>query len=198
MIVGLTGRKQAGKNATAKRLALYAGREVVEISFAGLLKQSAAAVLGVDVDDLERWKNDEQAVVAVGLQVGDALLGPSQTVRSFLQRYGTEGHRDLLGKNFWVNAALPFGRDYGDGRLYVVTDVRFLNEARRVKELGGEIIRIIGPAEVENVGDTHASETPLPDVWVDSVLWNTKRDDEFAALDYEVRKWLRPRLGVPA
>lgn len=192
MIIGLTGRKQAGKNACARLIRLYAGREVVEVSFAALLKQSAAAVLGCEVDDLERWKNDPHALVCVGLEVelGGFIAARTQTVREFLQRYGTEGHRDLLGPDFWVDAALPSSSDYS-GALYVVTDVRFPNEARRVKALGGTIVRIIGPPEIEDAGDAHASETPLPDELVDIKLGNVRRDDGFAALDFGVRLLLR-------
>lgn len=208
MIIGLTGYKQAGKNAVAKKLAVWSPIEVIEVSYAAKLKQSAAVLLGCTVEDIEVWKNDPNMVVSVGLKVdGLGIVDPlEQTVRSFLQRYGTEAHRDVFGEDFWLDAALPLpasapltdaaglhafnARQYDDA-LYVVTDVRFENEAERVHQLGGLVVRVVGPPEIENVSDRHASETPLPDELVDRTILNTKRDDNYAALDLEVRKLLR-------
>lgn len=201
MIVGLTGRKQAGKNAVAKALAVSSTLPVVEVSFAAKLKESAAAVLGVTVEQLEGWKNNPHAVVSVGIGVEDGWLveGKTQPVRHFLQRYGTEGHRDVFGEDFWLDAALPLPDASGYLRyhdaLYVVTDVRFENEARRVKDLGGTIVRVIGPAAVELATDSHASEEQLDEDLVDFFFDNSRRDDSYVALSYGARKLLS-RLGV--
>lgn len=192
MVIGLTGKKQAGKNAVAKMLAVYSPLPVVEVSFAAKLKQSAAAILGCTVEDLERWKNDPEAWVEVTVGGEQRCV---QTMREYLQRTGTEGHREVFGQDFWLDAALP-AVTHGDGNidtgwyddaLYVVTDVRFPNEAQRVKDVGGIVVRVIGPPDVEAAGDGHPSETPLPDELVDVVLTNDRRDDEFAQLDKAVR-----------
>lgn len=190
MIVGLTGRKQAGKNAAAKLLAVYSPLPVVEVAFADLLKQAAAATLGCTVADLERWKNYEHAVVSVGEAVEEGWLvgGKTQTVRSYIQRFG-QHHRDRFGEDFWVDKALPRGRSYTDA-LYVVTDVRYLNEAQRVKALDGELVLVVGPVEVERAVDTHVSEKPLADELIDYALNNRDRTDGFAGLDFQVRKLL--------
>jgi len=177
VILGLHGRIGAGKNACAARL-LELGHDVVEVSFARKLKESAAALLDCTVEDLERWKNEPHRVVAVSLLVDGLgpIPGPTQTVRSFLQRYGTEAHRDIFGPDFWLDAALPLDRDYTE-KLYVVTDVRFPNEAERVRALGGVMVEVVGPA-----GDTgsHVSEQPLR---CDYGVANWVRDDGFASLD---------------
>lgn len=200
MILGLTGRKQAGKNAVAKALAAHSPLPVREVSFAAKLKQSAAAVLGVTVEQLEGWKNNPHAVVSVGIGVEDGWLveARTQTVRQFLQAYGTEGHRNVFGEDFWLDAALPYmnrdgrilRRDYEEA-LHVVTDVRFENEAQRVKDLGGHIVRVIGPVDVEAETDSHASEEPLPDSLIDLYLSNARRDDDFADLHYRVGLLMR-------
>lgn len=210
MIIGLTGKKGAGKNAVARLLAGYAPLPVVEVSFARKLKESAAAMLGCTVDDLERWKNDPNAVVIVGQAIEDGWVvgGVTQPVRSFLQRCGTEGHRDIFGEDFWLDAALPLKDVYDftpagmaeascritnpaySDALYVVTDVRFPNEAQRVKDLGGIIVRVIGPQEIENADDTHPSEASLDYMWFDAMIVNARRDDYFRALISEVRQFL--------
>lgn len=199
MIVGLHGKMGAGKNEAARRIAhlcdLWDGPEVVEVSFAAALKRSAAAVLGVSVAELERWKNDGSVRVDVLRwqdDVSDELS--SQTVRSFLQRYGTEAHRDVFGQDFWLDAALPIGRgaiEYDDS-LYVVTDVRFANEAERVRDLGGVVVRVVGP---DSGTGTHSSEQVLDDV--DVTIDNAERSDGFANLDRQIADLLVSRCLKP-
>jgi hypothetical protein len=87
------------------------------------------------------------------------------TGREYLQRYGTEAHRDVFGQQFWVKAVLPDGYPSDterDNTLLVITDVRFPNEAERVRECGGQVWKIDRP--VERIAESaHASETPLSD-----------------------------------
>lgn len=181
MILGLHGKMGSGKNEVARRLALLLrgkGLPLYEVSFAAKLKQSAAALLGCTVDDLEAWKNDPEMWVCLAAHGGyDVREG--QTVRSFLQRYGTEAHREVFGEDFWLDAALPLDRDYSGG-LYVVTDVRFPNEAERVRHLGGTVVHIVG--QNEDTG-SHASERSLHCFYE---IDNRIRDDDFASLDKQL------------
>lgn len=192
MILGLHGKIGSGKNECARRLAVISALPVIEVSFAAKLKQSAAALLGCSVDDLERWKNDPQKIVAIGAALDGydiaTLPGFTQTLRSFLQRYGTEAHRDIFGEDFWLDAALPIHSvavgAYSDA-LYVVTDVRFENEAQRVRDLGGVVVRVVGP---NNETGDHRSERALN---CDCAIVNTTRDDNFQSLDRQLRALLR-------
>ena len=75
--------------------------------------------------------------------------------RELLQRMGTEVGRELYGENFWVDRVLSQIKTYEhideavtnfggevvyDGRAnYVITDVRFPNEANAVQSVGGKI-----------------------------------------------------------
>jgi hypothetical protein len=207
MIIGLTGYKQAGKNEVAKKIAQWSSIPVIEVSYAAKLKQSLAAFFGCSVDDLEAWKNDPDMVVAVGRKVGElGIVHPlMQTVRSAHQRYGTEAHRDIFGVDFWLDAALPlpsgapltdsagilaFNRRHYADALYVVTDCRFENETKRIHDLGGIVARVVGPPEIENTTDQHASEIPLPGSLIDRTILNTNRDDNYRALEIEVRQLL--------
>jgi hypothetical protein len=191
MIFGLTGKLGAGKNEAARRLALISPIPVVEVSYAAKLKESVAALFGITLDQIEEWKNDPLRRVLAGDPCatfgGDAASEVDMTFRQFLQRYGTEAHRDVFGQDFWLDAALPlnYGRYNVDGSLYVVTDCRFPNEAKRIKELGGWVIRIIGPND--ETGD-HPSETQeIPYDWK---ILNTVRDDEFDYLDSQLHTLL--------
>jgi hypothetical protein len=200
MILGLTGKMGAGKNEAARRLALISPLPVVEVSYAKKLKESVAALFGVTVEALEESKNMgvHSARVSFRAMLTEGYVAKTLTVREFLQRYGTEAHRDVFGQDFWLDAALPLTkseedldgqlRDVGpfyDDALYVVTDCRFENEAKRIHQLGGRIVRLIGPNEA--TGD-HPSETAeLPYDWK---ILNTERDDDFAYLDSQLHTLL--------
>lgn len=195
MVIGLHGKMGAGKNECARRLALLSELSVVEVSFAWKLKQSFAALFDIPTPVLESWKNDRDVTVTISRETWGATDAvTSQTVRSALQRYGTEAHRDIFGADFWLDAALPYRdtpRDNGyQDALYVVTDVRFPNEAQRVRELGGTVVEVVGP---DTDTGSHASEQPLTP---DYAIFNTRRDDGFDTLDRRLRGLLA-ELGLP-
>lgn len=103
--------------------------------------------------------------------------------RTFLQRYGTEAHRDLFGDDFWVDALLPleikkfhgdearWQKNFPTSDIAVITDVRFENEAERIRDLGGQVWRIDRP-DLPETEDQHASEQALPISMVDVVVPN--------------------------
>jgi hypothetical protein len=81
------------------------------------------------------------------------------TVREFLQKLGTDGLRDGLHGNVWVNALFA---DYTPTHNWIITDVRFPNEAKAIKDRGGIIIRVDRPF-VKPINN-HSSEIAL-DEW---------------------------------
>jgi hypothetical protein len=166
MLIGLNGRLKSGKDTTfnvIKELEPTAER----VSFAAKLKESAAASIGLDVDTLEMLKGKEDLFFIAG---GVFKFN----VRQYLQWFGTEGHREVFGDNFWVDQALP--RDLvHDARLIVVTDMRFPNEAQRVIDLGGLTVKV--EREVETAHSAHASEQNI-DEMIDYFLDNTGTLDD--------------------
>lgn len=127
----------------------------------------------------------------------EPLVPEGITGRQYLQWYGTEAHRDVFGFDFWVNALLPLPStswDHGQARadndavlargfpgadVLAISDVRFENEAQRILDLGGSVVRIVRPEEGRS--DAHASENPLPDALVTHTLTNGGTLDEFRA-----------------
>lgn len=179
MLIGLTGRAGAGKDTVYGVLSEIYGDEipVERRSFADLLYESAAASLGVTTRQLRAWKR-EPVLVQVMRHDGPVLA--SSTVRQYLQRYGTEAHRDVFGEDFWTAAVDLLGHG---GRIVAVTDVRFVNEAEAVQRAGGVVVRVLGPDEGPAL---HPSEKPLPDSLVDYVINNVSRDDNRAYLRRQV------------
>jgi len=171
-IIGLNGYARSGKDTVAGFIQeLYDG-EVEIVAFADLVKLSAARALKTctDPDDVglravrewaDQFKNGWSVRIfdRVGNQVG-GMQG-----REFLQRYGTEAHRELFGDDFWVNQ-IDWDRDCD---VLVFTDVRFANEARAILDRGGEVWRIDRPSARPG---RHASEQPLDPELVSRVLIN--------------------------
>lgn len=101
------------------------------------------------------------------------------TPRKLLQFIGTECGRKLIHPNIWVNATMvdykylwkSTGKElvlpkseYEDSNdittpNWIITDTRFPNEAKAIKDRGGIIIRVERPNMISN--DNHSSETSL-------------------------------------
>lgn len=167
MLIGLNGRLKAGKDTTFGIIQKL-HPEAERVSFADKLYESAAAALGIGVEALRELKNDEEdAAIMLFGSGGNAFH--SLSFREYLQRYGTEAHRDVFGQEFWVDMALPANLNHSD-KLLVVTDMRFPNEAARVGDLGGHLVKVCRHTETRH--SEHASEQNI-DYMIDYFLDNT-------------------------
>lgn len=110
------------------------------------------------------------------------------TPRLLLQLLGTDCGRKIIHNNIWVNALMSeykqtdyrsFG-DPDDSNIvmpdWVITDVRFPNEANSIKEKGGVNIRVNRPnmfdAAIKSTKIEHESETALDYYKFDYVIEN--------------------------
>lgn len=129
---------------------------------------------------------------------------PVMTPRLMLQLIGTEGGRDLINNNIWVNSLFsnykPYsakGSDYEEYESkWIITDMRFPNEMQAVKEREGITIRVnrmfhapitLGNGISEIDTDQHPSETALDNAEFDYVIDNNGTIEE---LIEKVRKIL--------
>lgn len=174
MIIGLNGRKQAGKDTVGAYLVRHYGFE--RRAFADLLKKSMAGLFDIPVGELEILKNQPEIELRTTYCGTYAPQGPliRFNFRQLLQRYGEEAHRIVLDPDIWVNYTLP-EKDHYDKNNIVLTDVRYRNEAERVQKLGGFVVYID-----RNTGeqDSHGSEQPLPVNLVDYMLNNNGSFDD--------------------
>ena len=170
MLIGLVGKAGSGKDTVFKRSLVIAKKIGIpnpeRVAFADKLKESAAAALGLSEDAVNYYKGDSGTGHIT-------ILGKPMSMRRFLQLYGTESHRDVFGDNFWVNAALPLGFDHAH-KIVFVTDIRFENEAERIRLLGGKIVQVTGPEDLLQANAAgHVSESGIADV--DYEIDNTDR-----------------------
>ncbi len=119
------------------------------------------------------------------------------TPRKLLQLLGTEAGRQIIHPNIWVNALFAdyVCNDCGQkecptdeedtGQMvhysfpnWIITDVRFPNEAKAIKDKGGIVIRIERPGGESHCGGQHDSETALDNYSFDYVIDNEGSIDE--------------------
>jgi len=157
-LVGLCGRKRSGKDTVGAFLAQRYGWQPE--SFARPLKTAVRDIFGWTS---EHTDGDLKEIV-------DPFWGLSP--RIVMQRFGTEVGRQI-DENLWIRSLQKRLENLSGStvRDVVITDVRFENEARMVREAGGQIWRIerpdLGPAV-----DLHPSETEFLLFDADEVLVN--------------------------
>jgi hypothetical protein len=161
-LIGLNGFKGAGKDAVGSVLVEHHGFQ--RAKFADLIYDSVAALFNIPRAEWEALKHDSDCRIIV--QSGP-FTHAALDWRTFMQRYGTESHREVFGYDFWIKeciARLP------NDAAVVLTDARFDNELAAIRGLGGKTVR------VERFGmdatDDHPSEA-MPDLaLIDATLYN--------------------------
>lgn len=125
MIVGISGKSKAGKDELFK-FAKWSGFE--KVSFASPLKIMAKEAFGLD----------EYQVNGDGKDAPTALLD-GHTPRELLIELGNLFRK--YDNQYWVKAAMKYVQQNSD-RNFMVTDVRYLNEAEAIRNNGGIIVRL--------------------------------------------------------
>lgn len=149
MIIGISGRIGSGKDTLAQAIQEI-DRSWEVRKFAGKLKQVASLLTGVDTSKFEDQEFKKQ------------WMSPDwgMTYREFLQKLGTDAVRDGLHTNAWVNALMAEYDNHTVSPNWLITDVRFPNEAEAVERRGGLMVRTTRGIELPAEG-LHASETAL-------------------------------------
>lgn len=146
MLIATVGLIGSGKDTVADRLVEQYGfkRE----SFASSLKDAAAAVMGWDRKKLEgKTKEDREWREQVDPWWAKRLDIPQLTPRWVLQQWGTEVFRRSFHDDIWI-ASLEHKLLYNKQDV-VISDCRFPNEVKMVRDVGGRVIRVIRGPEPE-------------------------------------------------
>lgn len=168
MIIGLTGYAQSGKDTLAGMLI-------------GLHKYERIAF----ADKIRKLLYETNPITACGHtgylkdlvdRVGWDEAKKETQVRRLLQEIGV-GARKVFGEDFWVEQAL---KGVTPEDRFVITDVRFPNEAEAIKALGGQIWRVkrVGVGAVNQ----HVSESAMDGYPVDQIFINNGSVDDLMAL----------------
>ena len=174
MIIGISGKKQCGKDTVCKIIKAldiwnrYGDGDMLTFvkmllktpsplgsiwykhAYADKLKQVLSIILNVRVEAFE------DNIFKMSYSEIAKPEGGYYTNRELLQRFGTEVGRSI-SPTLWVDALFT---SYGEDDHWIIPDVRFPSEAKAIKDRGGIIIRV----DRETFShDNHPSETALDD-----------------------------------
>lgn len=198
MIIGVAGAKSSGKDTVGQHLVYEHG--FTQAAFADKLKDAACVLLGMNRDQIERYKNNKEMEVGVFLHSGFNMGGHIKahqfrkpvSIRHFLQLMGTEMGRNIFGEDFWLNQLLPHlnPEGYAFSKHYpehlVITDVRFHNECKRIHDLGGKVIHL---TRIGASVDTHQSENYELDVDI-SIANDDTKEALYKGVDAILNAWI--------
>jgi hypothetical protein len=177
MLIGITGHKFSGKSTVTNMLSEMLGYETH--SFADKLKDVTCILSGCTREDLENYDFKENELVPDYLRPY-CLNADKPTYRAFLQRFGSEVMRGV-NDNIWIDCTLSNCSENA-----IISDVRFPNEAKAIREHGGIIIKVVRVGVATN--DTHQSETHIDEIEADYTIWNgTTMENLVAAVGSIVR-----------
>lgn len=149
LLIGLTGPARSGKSTAANHL--VRNHLLEHYAFADPLRSGLMEIFNLDPDDFE-GERKEQTLDWLG-----------RSPRELMQSMGTEWARHMVHPDVWVRIAEQ-NLNYLQNSLssvvgFVVSDVRFENEAEFIRQRGGTIIHIERPdAPAVN---PHSSETGI-------------------------------------
>lgn len=140
MLIAFTGTKGSGKDTAAAALIATSPELWRHVKMAGGLKDMLRTMLayqGVGEGMIER-------MVEGDLKEVDSPYFAGRSCRHAMVTLGTEWGRDQMGADLWVGVARSRILSLHEaGHHVVVSDVRFPNEVEMVKELGGEVCRVV-------------------------------------------------------
>lgn len=245
MIIGISGYSNSGKDTVGRLIQWHKCLNAPDVSlenylyepnshdwwvveqsgweikkFAGKLKQIATLLTGIDQKKFEDQKFKQKTLGKEWrIQTKDGYT--TMTIRDFLQKLGTDGLREGLHPNVWVNALMAdykpivdvntfrYAKGYINDRIasdheklfpvgqmfeyleevpnpnWIITDVRFENEALAIKQKEGIVIRV-NRKDVKPVNQ-HPSEIAL-DNW--DFDYKISNDSDYKTLSYNVKTLL--------
>jgi hypothetical protein len=168
MIIGLTGYAQSGKDTVASILVENYGYQ--RVAFADPIRDLLYATNPM-------LKEGYRVKGLVDVYGWDRVKVDYPEARRLLQDLGV-GARKTFGDMFWVKQALRQVNPEGN---YVITDVRYPNEAKAIREYGSSQIWRVRRLGVDPV-NSHESESAMDGEKVDQIFVNNGTIDDLNSL----------------
>ncbi|MBU6959639.1 deoxynucleotide monophosphate kinase [Pseudomonas sp. CVAP len=187
LLIGLAGRARSGKDTAAQHLVNHHGFQ--SYAFADPLRDGLMHILNLSPCDFE----SEQKELPL------PWLGRSP--RELMQSLGTEWGRNTVHPELWLLLAAQnldlLARTHDTARGFVVSDLRFENEAEFIRQRGGVVIHISRESATEV--NPHVSEAGIQPAYDDLTLWNDYAlEDLYEDLDLRVAHLLHARKSAAA
>lgn len=177
-LVGLTGKARSGKDTVAEYL--KNSHYFRTYAFADPLKEAASKMFGIPLDHFYNSNLKEKP---------DPFWEISP--REIAQKLGTEGGRRLFREDIWIKRAERAWHEYIDQfngisdmsfyphldhNGFIITDIRFENEADFIRSNGGMMIHVLRDS-IEKVRE-HESENGIEILDNDIVIENNSTIEE--------------------
>ena len=184
-VIAFLARAGSGKTTATKYLIENHG--AVHVSFAGPQKELARGLLEF---------SDEQLYGSLKETIDERY---GLTPRTFLQRLGNQA-RQVIGETVWIDAAVnTINQPFNEGRLIVIDDCRYPNEAETIAAMaGGHVIKIISPDRTSVADPHHPSEAGV-DLVPEEHLFTNIVNDQHKGLERfkdQVQDVLADVLGI--
>lgn len=172
LIIGFSGKMGTGKNYIAENLLpnilnrMLSNIQYYYLSFGDQIKVELGSRNG-------------------SMTYDKLFVNKTKEVRQQLQQYGTEQGRDKYGKDIWIRSMglwmdIFKNRTPNKNNVFIITDVRFKNEADWIKQHKGILIRVNADKRNEmriheegsQENRNHSSETDLDDYPFEHVINN--------------------------
>lgn len=186
MVIGIIGKAGSGKDTVGEIMHKFlAQRDARDNNyskdktynwqirkFADKLKQMVSILTDTPLEVIEDPMVKEAPLgddyKLVTYKSGKVKKTTEHTIRTLMQTLGTSWGREMISPDLWVNTLF---KNYKEGSKWIITDVRFENEAKAIKDRGGLLIKISSPNEY-SFG--HTSETSLDNFTkYDSIIDNS-------------------------
>lgn len=165
--IGFMGYARSGKDTAGDHLVQAHGYR--RVSFADPVRESLFALDPI-VGDVPSDAGLRLATV-VAMHGWEEAKDCYPEVRALLQRHGTDAMRGVMGDDVWVNLAARKVVDARRaGKAVVVTDCRFPNEVKALREWGFRLVWVDRP-DVEPVNG-HVSEVGVSPHDATTILLN--------------------------
>jgi|ETNmetMinimDraft_26_1059896.scaffolds.fasta_scaffold03861_6 hypothetical protein len=198
MVIGLSGKIRSGKSRVAKifKEVLEEDGKTCEVkSFASPIYEIVSKLYRTNIKEIQKDKRDNVPIYIHTRKSNSGLI--LSNYREILQTIGTTA-RDCGDENVWVNSLFgcenekimnefTWATDY-----WIIDDVRFPNEAQRILDCNGKLIRINRSDADDN---KHIIENSLNDwdKW-DLVIENNQKTKK--KRNKELTKTVKEFLGV--
>lgn len=176
LIIGVCGVARSGKDtfaALAKKSCHLRGKKIRTLAFADKLKENAATFLSsyCRIDNLSTLSTDKKA-----------------EVRPFLVWYGC--YMRSIEPDYWLNQVMEKIENDNETDIFIITDVRFENELKKIVSLGGSVIHIRRTLNGQIVQPANEEERKNDPILIDNcntfIVWNTVTDNHLDDLQQNV------------
>ncbi len=173
IIIGINGVAGSGKDTFAD-CPIF--NDYIKLSFAGPLKE-ALKILFLLTDEQLNDRVKKEAFLKETDVIYWQLNGSDTSPRILSQWLGTDILRQFISKDFFVkHMELRLDALINAGHTkFIITDVRFDNEAEFIRSIGGIIVNVQRPINANATEHSgHASEQPLSDHLINHTFINDK------------------------